>query len=168
MPDGTTVLNGGRSRRGKPRGPPGSRELQTALKGCDDPLFLDFIRRCLEWDPATRMNPSSALRHAWLRRRLPRPPPTQGQVDSPSGTLNSTTSSMLRSSRNSASDSSRLHGSNKIVSADRRDSVKINRVSNGQSGGNPDLLVDGSATIHSRHVTSNGNTASTKLPQIPS
>ena len=35
--------------------------------GCDDPLFLDFIRRCLEWDPTTRMNPSSALRHAWLR-----------------------------------------------------------------------------------------------------
>ena len=89
------MLNGGRSRRGKPRGPPGSRELQTALKGtrilyqiylfepfvgdlrvikiifyvigCDDPLFLDFIRRCLEWDPTTRMNPSSALRHAWLR-----------------------------------------------------------------------------------------------------
>ena len=28
LPDGTTVLNGGRSRRGKPRGPPGSRELQ--------------------------------------------------------------------------------------------------------------------------------------------
>ena len=74
LPDGTTVLNGGRSRRGKPRGPPGSRELQTALKGCDDPLFLDFIRRCLEWDPATRMTPNAALRHAWLRRRLPRPP----------------------------------------------------------------------------------------------
>ena len=62
LPDGTTVLNGGRSRRGKPRGPPGSRELQTALKGCDDPLFLDFIRRCLEWDPQARMTPNSALR----------------------------------------------------------------------------------------------------------
>ena len=74
LADGTTVLNGGRSRRGKPRGPPGSRELQTALKGCDDQLFLDFIRRCLEWDPATRMTPTAALRHAWLRRRLPRPP----------------------------------------------------------------------------------------------
>ena len=127
----------GRSRRGKPRGPPGSRELQTALKGkttsmsmiyiagsvictqhisgcdictqyiagCEDPLFTDFIRRCLEWDPATRMTPNAALRyhqlihsksqltniisddiltnaslrHAWLRRRLPRPP----QVEPP-------------------------------------------------------------------------------------
>ena len=30
------------------------------------------------------MNPSSALRHAWLRRRLPRPPPAVS-TDSPSG-----------------------------------------------------------------------------------
>ena len=109
MPDNTTVLNGGRSRRGKPRGPPGSRELQTALKGCDDPHFLDFIRRCLEWDPATRMSPNSALRHAWLKRRLPRPPPSgsggngstgasNDKLDSPSGTLNSLRSANTASS----------------------------------------------------------------------
>ncbi|XP_077983113.1 dual specificity tyrosine-phosphorylation-regulated kinase 2-like [Glandiceps talaboti] len=74
LPDGSTVLNGGRSRRGKPRGPPGSKDLVKALKGCDDPLFLDFLRKCLEWDPATRMSPNQALRHPWLRRRLPKPP----------------------------------------------------------------------------------------------
>lgn len=116
------------------------------------------------------MNPSSALRHAWLRRRLPRPPPAVGAADSPSGTLNSTTSSMLRTSGGSASNSSRLHGAggaNKMSGGtDRRDSVKISR-SNG--GNNADLLVDGSATIHSRHVTTNGNAGNgTKLPQIPS
>lgn len=71
---GTVVLSGGLSRRGKPRGPPGSKDLKRALKGCDDPLFLDFIQRCLEWDPDIRMTPGQALRHAWLRRRLPRPP----------------------------------------------------------------------------------------------
>lgn len=74
LPDGTTILSGGFSRRGKPRGSPGSKELTRALNGCDDPLFLDFIRRCLDWDPEQRMTPSAALRHAWLRRRLPRPP----------------------------------------------------------------------------------------------
>lgn len=63
---------GGRSRRGKVRGSPGSKDLVSALKGCDDPLFLDFMRRCMEWDPASRMTPSQALRHAWLRRRLPK------------------------------------------------------------------------------------------------
>ena len=72
--DGQTQLTGGRSRRGKYRGPPGSKDLITALKGCDDPLFIDFMKRCLEWDPSTRMTPSQALRHAWLRRRLPKPP----------------------------------------------------------------------------------------------
>ena len=75
--DGTVTLQGGRSRRGKYRGPPGSKDLVTALKGCDDPLFQDFMKRCLEWDPAARMTPGQALRHAWLRRRLPKPPPGQ-------------------------------------------------------------------------------------------
>lgn len=74
MPDGMTVLNGGMSRRGKLRGPPGSKSLTQALKGCDDPLFLDFVKKCLDWDPERRMTPSAALRHGWLRRRLPRPP----------------------------------------------------------------------------------------------
>lgn len=75
--DGQTQLTGGRSRRGKYRGPPGSKDIITALKGCDDPLFLDFMKRCLEWDPAVRMSPPQALRHAWLRRRLPKPPPNE-------------------------------------------------------------------------------------------
>ena len=73
-PDGTASYTGGRSRRGKFRGPPGSKEMIRALKGCDDPQFLDFLRHCLEWDPALRMTPPQALRHAWLRRRLPRAP----------------------------------------------------------------------------------------------
>ncbi|KAF9798272.1 hypothetical protein SFRURICE_012869 [Spodoptera frugiperda] len=64
----------GMSRRGKPRGPPGSKSFVTALKGCQDKFFIDFIRRCLEWDPEKRLTPAQALRHAWLRRRLPRPP----------------------------------------------------------------------------------------------
>jgi dual specificity tyrosine-phosphorylation-regulated kinase 2/3/4 len=74
LPDGSTSLQGGRSRRGKPRGLPGSRDWIAALKGCDDPLFIDFLKRCLDWDPSARMTPSQALRHSWLRRRLPRAP----------------------------------------------------------------------------------------------
>ncbi|CAG5132878.1 unnamed protein product [Candidula unifasciata] len=69
LPDGTEILQGGNSRRGKPRGLPGSKDLVTALKGCDDPLFLNFLRKVLDWDPLQRLTPSQALRHAWLRRR---------------------------------------------------------------------------------------------------
>lgn len=75
MSDGSVVLNAGRSRRGKMRGPPGSKDWATALKACDDADFIDFVKKCLEWDPLVRMNPYTALRHTWLtRRRLPRPP----------------------------------------------------------------------------------------------
>ena len=74
LPDGSVSLNGGRSRRGKTRGPPGSKDMVTALKGTDDPLFLDFLKKCLDWDPATRLTASHALRHPWLRRRLPKAP----------------------------------------------------------------------------------------------
>ncbi|XP_015187789.1 PREDICTED: dual specificity tyrosine-phosphorylation-regulated kinase 2-like [Polistes dominula] len=74
MADGTEHFGGGLSRRGKLRGPPGSREWKRALKGCEDHMFIDFIRGCLQWDPKLRMTPRMALRHAWLRRRLPKPP----------------------------------------------------------------------------------------------
>lgn len=73
-PDGSYSYTGGRSRRGKFRGQPASKELSRALKGCDDPLFLDFLQQCLHWDPAVRLTPPQALRHPWLRRRLPRAP----------------------------------------------------------------------------------------------
>lgn len=76
LEDGNIVLGSGTSRQGKERGPPGSKDLKKVLKGCDDPLFLNFLCGCLEWDPETRMTPKMALNHTWFRRRLPRPPPT--------------------------------------------------------------------------------------------
>jgi len=72
--DGSNVLTGGRSKRGKLRGPPASRSLQSALKSKADDYFIDFLKRCLEWNPELRMTPQQALKHSWLRRRLPRPP----------------------------------------------------------------------------------------------
>ncbi|KAL2091150.1 hypothetical protein ACEWY4_013413 [Coilia grayii] len=73
LASGAVVLNGSRSRRGKMRGPPGSKEWAAALKGCEDPAFVDFLKKCLDWDPATRMTPMQAMRHTWLYKRLPRP-----------------------------------------------------------------------------------------------
>ena len=74
--DGRVELVGGRSRRGKYRGPPGTKTLVHALKNCEDELFVDFLTKCLDWDPATRMTPPQALRHNWIRRHIPRPPGT--------------------------------------------------------------------------------------------
>lgn len=83
LDDGRVILGSGTSRQGKERGPPGSKSLRKALKGCEDPLFMNFLCGCLEWDPEYRMTPSAALKHSWFRRRqLPRPPPQQSNAAS--------------------------------------------------------------------------------------
>ncbi|KAJ5520350.1 hypothetical protein N7463_000803 [Penicillium fimorum] len=62
-----TVSSKGRRRR------PSSKELRQALK-CDDEAFLDFITRCLRWDPARRISPHDALKHEFLTGvKAPRP-----------------------------------------------------------------------------------------------
>ncbi|KAF9929187.1 hypothetical protein FBU30_001800 [Linnemannia zychae] len=50
--------------KGKKRRP-GSKTISQALK-CSDPLFLDFIQRCLIWDPEKRMKPREGLQHEWI------------------------------------------------------------------------------------------------------
>lgn len=51
--------------KGKKR-KPGSKTLAQALR-CNDPLFIDFVTRCLEWDPKKRMTPDEAVTHEWLQ-----------------------------------------------------------------------------------------------------
>ncbi|KAF1986881.1 hypothetical protein K402DRAFT_446378 [Aulographum hederae CBS 113979] len=52
------------SSKGKRRRP-SSKTLQQALK-CDDEPFLDFITRCLRWDPERRLNPDDAMHHEFI------------------------------------------------------------------------------------------------------
>ncbi|XP_061387161.1 putative dual specificity tyrosine-phosphorylation-regulated kinase 3 homolog [Musca vetustissima] len=111
MSDGTVVLVGGQSRRGKTRGPPGSKSLSKALDGCNDPLFLNFIRGCLEWDPEKRLTPAEALKHPWLRRRLPKPPSSHPNAISGSSGAGSTCDEKSPISANPSSDSGRASGS---------------------------------------------------------
>ncbi|CDH51990.1 kinase-like protein [Lichtheimia corymbifera JMRC:FSU:9682] len=50
--------------RGKKRRP-GTKTLAQVLR-CTDPRFLDFVERCLQWDPERRMTPDQALCHDWI------------------------------------------------------------------------------------------------------
>ncbi|KAK3910616.1 Dual specificity tyrosine-phosphorylation-regulated kinase 2 [Frankliniella fusca] len=141
--DGTAVCGSGMSRRGKPRGPPGSKQLYVALKGRGDHQFMDFLRRCLEWDPEQRMTPYSALRHVWLRRRLPRAPDEKTECQP------------LRTSASSSRNSSKT---NPLGSS----CLSTNKLTNQQA---EDRERERSSTMHSRH--SHQSHQSTKLPQIP-
>lgn len=42
------------------------KELSAALK-TNDSLFVDFLNRCLDWDPATRLTPDEAFQHEWIQ-----------------------------------------------------------------------------------------------------
>lgn len=43
----------------------GSRSLAQILKTTDT-NFIDFVSRCLEWDPALRLNAEEAMKHPWI------------------------------------------------------------------------------------------------------
>lgn len=36
-----------------------------------DPSFVNFIGRCLEWDPKKRLTPDEGLQHEWIIKGLP-------------------------------------------------------------------------------------------------
>ncbi|PHH66972.1 hypothetical protein CDD81_5324 [Ophiocordyceps australis] len=63
-----TVSSKGRRRR------PSSKTLQQVLK-CEDEVFVDFLARCLRWDPERRMKPEEAIRHEYLTGQKPVPVP---------------------------------------------------------------------------------------------
>ncbi|KAF4092842.1 hypothetical protein AMELA_G00025730 [Ameiurus melas] len=45
---------------------PGSKDLQGILH-TNDLQFLDFIQRCLTWNPEQRLTPTEAMKHPWLQ-----------------------------------------------------------------------------------------------------
>ncbi|KAJ3821034.1 hypothetical protein F5878DRAFT_606753 [Lentinula raphanica] len=76
------VINSkGRRRR------PGTKTLAQALR-CNDEDFIDFIAKCLVWDPERRIKPQAALRHPFITAgRKPKPPPSSGKSVLSSSTL---------------------------------------------------------------------------------
>jgi dual specificity tyrosine-phosphorylation-regulated kinase 2/3/4 len=72
-----TVSSKGRRRR------PSSKTLQQALK-CDDEPFLDFLSKCLRWDPDKRMKPDEAIRHEFITGQKTSVPVPRMRDSSPS------------------------------------------------------------------------------------
>lgn len=64
-PDGEVAWTDGRNAEGVVRGKPGTRKLSDAVKS-KDRVFLDFLSKCLEWDPSKRLTPKEALKHEFI------------------------------------------------------------------------------------------------------
>lgn len=81
-----TISSKGKRRR------PSSRTLQQTLK-CDDEAFLDFVGRCLRWDPDRRLKPDEAISHDFITgirstgRNVRTTQPSAGAVNSSSSPI---------------------------------------------------------------------------------
>jgi dual specificity tyrosine-phosphorylation-regulated kinase 2/3/4 len=84
-----TVSSKGKRRR------PSTKTLQQALK-CDDEAFLDFITRCLRWDPERRLKPDEAMQHDFVTGMKRRPATTGNAVAASSPTKRHTFQTPLR------------------------------------------------------------------------
>ncbi|CAO3588699.1 unnamed protein product [Absidia cylindrospora] len=60
----------------------GSKTLASVLRCSDhhEPLFLDFIQSCLQWDPDQRLSPYDALQHPWFTTSSAKPTPPPAPV----------------------------------------------------------------------------------------
>ncbi|KAI0362771.1 hypothetical protein OH77DRAFT_1467846 [Trametes cingulata] len=63
---------------------PGTKTLAQALKNPPDDLFVDFISKCLVWDPERRLKPQAALRHPYItagrRSKVSNPSPSTAKA----------------------------------------------------------------------------------------
>lgn len=155
--DGEVVLSGARSRRGRMRGPPGSGSFTKVLRGCEDLLFVDFLKRCLEWEPSARITPSNALRHPWLRRRLPRPPAVD--VDTSSSAATSTTPLTAASTLQSAATTSatgrllNTGGSSKVHSLTASNGSLAPAGPTATNGSGAAVTANGTGLTHTRVIS---------------
>jgi len=125
--DGTIVLGPGKSKRGKHRGTPGTKDLvKNALRGCDDPLFTDFMQKCLEWDPTRRLTPAQALRHVWIKRHK------HQDGNKPKTVANGPASSVAASSGPASSAAAPTRQTQKLDSNGRQEGpARVTRVASG-------------------------------------
>ena len=57
------------SSKGKTRYP-NTRDLSKML-GVEDSVFLNFLRKTLDWNPEKRIKPMEALQHEWIAQDFP-------------------------------------------------------------------------------------------------
>lgn len=120
---------------------PGSKSLAQILH-CQDRYFIDFLQRCLEWDPAERMTPDEAAHHEFLQ---------------PSS------SSRHRSCRMSSSSSS--SGLNSV--SQKSSCYSFAEVSPG-SGGPVVASITSTTAVHSAAIAATTTTAKSRQQQQPS
>eukprot|EP00359_Climacostomum_virens_P010302 CAMPEP_0204917478 /NCGR_PEP_ID=MMETSP1397-20131031/15079_1 /ASSEMBLY_ACC=CAM_ASM_000891 /TAXON_ID=49980 /ORGANISM="Climacostomum Climacostomum virens, Strain Stock W-24" /LENGTH=490 /DNA_ID=CAMNT_0052090323 /DNA_START=135 /DNA_END=1607 /DNA_ORIENTATION=+ len=66
---------------------PNSRSLHRLLNSQDE-LFIDFVKRCLTWNPAERLTPEAAMKHSWILEKASTKDHSKSAVSSPKARMN--------------------------------------------------------------------------------
>ena len=138
------VNSKGRRRR------PGTKTLSAVLR-CDDADFVDFIAKCLIWDPERRLKPQTAMRHPFItggRSKLRTP--MSGPSTASRGILGSSSISKiskLSSSTNSAEATKKL-----TIGPPTPLTARATRVSAGPSAGMSTSVSTGSLSLSSQRT----------------
>lgn len=132
------------------------------MKGCDDQLFLHFLKCCLEWDQHQRITPAEALKHSWFRRRLPKPPNGSSSLPSTSGTTSSSSSTKTGDgTQNDSSSSSTIMLAVPGSSSSNNTTTSSSNISNHQTSNNP--VTNATATLRTEIL----NGANSKMATLP-
>jgi dual specificity tyrosine-phosphorylation-regulated kinase 2/3/4 len=148
-----TVSSKGRRRR------PSSKTLQQVLK-CDDDAFLDFIARCLRWDPDRRLKPDEAVQHEFITGVKKIPP--RNRNESPIKRFNSITAPATGRPLPEPP----VTGFKNGASARHRDGIAA-------SPSKPPVTIKRHSTVNSlvnvtggKRTSSNGSTTGSALPRV--
>ncbi|KAI0189984.1 CMGC/DYRK/DYRK2 protein kinase [Xylaria flabelliformis] len=153
-----TVSTKGRRRR------PSSKTLQQAIK-CDDEPFLDFLARCLRWDPDRRLKPEEAIRHEFITGLKATAPVNRARESSPMKRHNTISTPRPLPEPPATTKSNAIFRPREISNASPQKVVAGPRRVSGING-----AVTGSAGVK-RTSTSNGpvasgTTVSSNLPRV--
>lgn len=94
---------------------PGTKTLAQVLR-CDDELFVDFVAKCLIWDPDRRMKPQPALKHPFLTQ-------SRTRSSKPLATVMTPSKSLLSSTSLSGSGSSSSRNTNKVIETPKKSQI---------------------------------------------
>jgi dual specificity tyrosine-phosphorylation-regulated kinase 2/3/4 len=115
---------------------PGAKSLPQVLK-CEDDQFVDFISKCLIWDPERRLKPNAAMSHPWItsgrRSRLVSPAPGSVSSRLSSGAVNSPSASRTRSIHQDALKDRIISGPSPLVARRTVQGTTLTSTSNGST-----------------------------------
>ncbi|XP_050306574.1 dual specificity tyrosine-phosphorylation-regulated kinase 4 isoform X2 [Anthonomus grandis grandis] len=134
---------------------PGSKNLAMVLR-CSDVLFIDFVSRCLEWNPKRRMSPAEALYHSWILSGSSRQNKSGSELRHSHSEVNVANESHSSSSSISGSSHSRTHYKSCVQRVQKSDTVRAKII---------DTRTHDGSTHHSK-LDSNLNDSGTFLPPI--